>query len=41
MECEIFLTMLTKTAEGDFPPWVKVLSLEALRKLCCFPTLLR
>ena len=34
MECEIFVSMLIKIADGYNPTWQRALALEVLRSLC-------
>lgn len=40
-ECEIYLTVLIKSLEQDFPLWHRIFVLEVLRTLCADGPLLR
>jgi hypothetical protein len=41
MECEIFISMLVKIADGYNPLWQRALALEVLRSLCGEPQIMR
>ncbi|KAL7746319.1 Endocytosis and vacuole integrity protein [Sorochytrium milnesiophthora] len=41
MECEVFLSMLLKTAEPDNPQWQRVIAMEIFKSMCGDPALLR
>jgi len=41
MECEIFISMLVKIADGYNPVWQRALALEVLRSICSDTTTMR